>query len=274
VRELLTWQPPANLPAASSPPSPPSPLPSLPQPQQQQQQQQQEVQVPKPLPRNASDANPQPNSSPPALIPPTTARSTVPRSPGPEAAVSPLAALANVASSGALMTADDAVQPAGATLSGQVHSPRRKRKAGSAISSEGLPSASGARLRASAHLQPLTPRQPAALQLLQPALSPRDAPAPAPPEAPAKECSNAAGRGPEPAAKEVDPGPRVGQAAANNRTPAPAQMRKGTNRTAGAVQAACPLFGPRLLDGIGYRFHMNANIVLHLSVLKCRCRQC
>ena len=120
------------------------------------------------------------------------------------------------------MAGDGDMQPAGATLSGQMHSPRRKRKTGSAISSEGLPSASGARPRASAHLQP--------------ALSPRNAPAPGPPEAPAKEYSNAAGRGPEPAAEEAEPGTQTGQAAVNDRMPARAHMRKGIHRTAGG----CP----------------------------------
>lgn len=192
--------------------------------------------MPRSLPRRPTGDVPNPSLSPPAATSPPAAQLPMPRPPGPELAVSPLAALANVASSGALMTADDAVQPAGATLSGQMHSPRRKRKAGNAVSSAGLPSASGARPRASLHLQPPTPRQPASLQLLQPALSPRHAPASAPPKAPEKEGSTMMGRNSEPAAEEMVCGSSVSQAAANHRMPAPAQMRKSTKRTAGG----CP----------------------------------
>jgi hypothetical protein len=201
--------------------------------------------VPRPLPRRPTGGVSNTSLSPPAATFPPAARPAIPLPPGPEPAVSPLAALAHVASSGALMAGDGNMQPAGAALSGQVHSPRRKRKAGSAISSEGLPSVSGARPRASAHLQPPTPRQPASLQLLQPALSPRNAPAPGPPEAPAKEYSNAAGRGPEPAAKEAEPGTQTGQAAVNDRMPARAHRRKGIHRSAGGCPdytfIACPL---------------------------------
>ena len=221
VRDLLTWQPPASLPAAASP----SPSPSPPR--------QQQVQVPRPLPRRPTGDALNPRLSPPAARSSPVAQLAMPRPPGAEPAVSPLAALANVASSGALMAVGDASQPAGATLSGQMHSPRRKRKAGSAAGAGGPPPASGARPRASAHLQPATPRQPASLQLLQPALSPRHAPAPAHPEAPAKEGGTMGGGCPESAAEEAEHEARIAQDAVDNRMPAPAQQRKGTYRWAG-----------------------------------------